>query len=93
MRIAKVIGTVTLSRPHPSLAGYRFVIGVPYSLAGLKADKADGEDLVILDEQGAGFGMRIGFSESGEAAAVFHPEKKPIDAYCGCLIDSITLAE
>ena len=37
MRIADVIGTVTLSRVHPSLAGARWVIGVPYSLKALRA--------------------------------------------------------
>ena len=61
MRIAEVIGTVTLSRSHPSLAGARFVIGVPFSLAALR-DRGgpDGEELVILDELGAGAGHRIG---------------------------------
>jgi ethanolamine utilization protein EutN len=93
MRIAEVIGTVTLSRPHPSLAGFRFVIGVPFSAKALRGGSADGEDLVIYDDLGAGLGSRIGFSESGEAAAPFYPEKKPIDAYCACLLDSVTLSE
>ena len=92
MRIAEVIGTVTLSRPHPSLAGFRFVIGVPFSATALQASKPDGEDLVIYDDLGAGAGSRIGFSESGEAAAPFYPDKKPIDAYCACLLDSVTLS-
>ena len=93
MRIAEVIGTVTLSRPHPSLAGFRFVIGVPFSGKGLRSGKPDGEDIVIYDDLGAGAGSRIAFSESGEAAAPFYPEKKPIDAYCACLLDSVTVAE
>ena len=36
MRIAEVIGTVTLSRVHPTLAGFRWVIGVPFSLKALR---------------------------------------------------------
>ena len=32
MRIAEVIGTITLSRVHPTMTGARWVIGVPYSL-------------------------------------------------------------
>ena len=92
MRIAEVIGSVTLSRTHSSLVGARWLIGVPFSLAGLKADKADGEDLIIYDDLGAGFGSRIGFSEGGEAAAPFLPEKKPIDAYCACLLDHIAMS-
>jgi ethanolamine utilization protein EutN len=92
MRIAKVIGTVTLSRYHPSVEGFRWVIGVPFSLKALREDaKPDGEDLVIFDNLGAGNGSRIGFSEGSEAAAPFHPEKKPVDAYCACILDRVTL--
>ena len=92
MRIAEVIGTVTLSRAHPSLAGFRWVIGVPFSLKALEADgPPDGEDVVIYDGLGAGRGSRIGFSEGGEAAAPFHPEKKPVDAYCACILDTLNL--
>ncbi len=92
MRIADVIGTVTLSRPHPSLAGFRFVLGVPATRKSLlERTASDAEELVIYDDLGAGEGARIAFSESGEAAAPFYPEKKPIDAYCACLIDTLNL--
>ncbi|MSQ95489.1 MAG: carbon dioxide concentrating mechanism protein CcmL [Gemmataceae bacterium] len=90
MRIAEVIGTVTLSRCHPMLAGYRWIIGVPYSLKALKTKTApDGEDFVILDELGAGNGHQIGVSEGGEAVMPFYPERKPLDAYCACILDAI----
>jgi microcompartment protein CcmK/EutM len=92
MRIAEVIGTVTLSRVHPSMTGARWVIGVPLSLKALRNDlPPDGEDLVIYDNLGAGMGNRIGFSEGGEAAAPFHPERKPVDAYCACLLDAVVV--
>ncbi len=92
MRIAEVIGSVTLSRVHPLLVGSRWIIGVPYSLEALRADaKADGEDLVIYDNLGSGIGTKIGFSEGGEAAAPFHPLKKPVDAYAALIIDQIEL--
>jgi ethanolamine utilization protein EutN len=94
MRIAEVIGTVTLSRWHPSVTGFRWIIGVPFSLKALRAGgPPDGEDLVIFDNLGAGNGQRIGFSEGGEAAAPFVPLKKPVDAYCACLLDRLTLAD
>jgi ethanolamine utilization protein EutN len=94
MRIAEVIGTVTLSRMHPSVSGFRWVIGVPFSLKALHNDGApDGEDLVIYDDLGAGSGCRIGFSEGGEAAAPFHPEKKPVDAYCACILDQVSVRQ
>ena len=92
MRIAEVIGTVTLSRAHPSLTGFRWIIGVPFSLKALKDGTPDGEDVVIFDNLGAGHGQRIGFSEGGEAAAPFYPEKKPVDAFCACILDSLTVS-
>jgi microcompartment protein CcmK/EutM len=92
MRIAKVIGTVTLSRSHPSLTGFRWIIGVPYSLKTLEQNKEpDGEDLVIFDNLGAGYGHQIGLSEGGEAAVPFLPERKPVDAYCACILDDVQL--
>lgn len=93
MRIAEVIGTVTLSRCHPSLTGFRWIIGVPFSLKGLKEDKPDGEDVVIFDNLGAGVGSRIGFSEGGEAAVPFNPEKKAVDAYCACILDTVAISD
>lgn len=93
MRIAEVIGTVTLSQVHPSMVGARWILGVPYSLAALTCEgPGDGEDVVIYDNLGAGLGSRVGFSEGAEAAAPFHPQKKPIDAYCACLLDNVTLS-
>jgi ethanolamine utilization protein EutN len=92
MRIAEVIGTVTLSRAHPSLAGLRWVIGVPLSLQALRGDRrGDGEDVVSYDNLGAGTGSLVGFSEGVEAAAPFYPDKKPVDAYCACILDHVTL--
>lgn len=92
MRIAEVIGTVTLSRCHPTIEGFRWIIGVPFSLKALKAGAApDGEDFVILDELGAGFGQKIGVSEGVEAMMPFHPNRKPIDAYDACILDTINV--
>jgi ethanolamine utilization protein EutN len=92
MRIAEVIGTVTLNRVHPALTKHRWIIGVPFSLKALREQNGpDGEDLVILDQLGAGNGQRIGVSEGVEAAAPFFPEKKAVDAYCACIIDHVTI--
>ncbi|MCS6852245.1 MAG: hypothetical protein NZ700_13865 [Gemmataceae bacterium] len=91
MRIAEVIGVVTLSRVHPSVRGARWIIGVPFSRSGLAAGRPDGEDIVLLDVLGAGVGQRVGFTEGAEAAAPFTPAKKPVDAYAGCILDRIYL--
>lgn len=97
MRMGAVIGSVTLKGVHPVLAGSRWIIVQPMSLGALKASVAsgvpegDGEDLVVYDSYGAGIGQMIAFSEGGEAAAPFHPEKKPVDAFCGILLDKVVL--
>lgn len=94
MRIAEVIGTVTLSRVHPTLMGARWIIGVPYSLKALRAEgRGDGEDVVMFDNLGASPGDRVGFSEGGEAAVPFSPEKKPVDAFCACILDQVVVPE
>lgn len=93
MRIAEVIGKVTLSQCHPSIIGYRWIIAVPYSMQAIRDGLPDGEDLVVLDELGAGEGQQVGISEGGEAAAPFIPAKKPIDAYCSCILDRIFLGD
>jgi len=94
MRVAEVIGTVTLSRCHPSWTSLRWVIGVPFSLSALQEGRApDGEDVVIVDNFGAGHGSRIGFSEGVEAAAPYYPEQKPVDAYCACILDHLVIRE
>jgi ethanolamine utilization protein EutN len=94
MRIAEVIGTVTLSRAHPALVGARWLLGVPHSLKALATGSpGDGEDLVIYDNLGAGTGSRIGISEGTEAAAPFHPKKTPVDAFCACILDRVIVSE
>jgi microcompartment protein CcmK/EutM len=92
MRIGKVIGTVTLSRSHPSLAAARYQIVVPLSLDNLSGKTpADAEPLVVYDDLGAGNDSLIAFSEGGEAAQPFYPQPKPVDAYNAALLDSIQL--
>ena len=90
MRIGEVIGTVTLSRSHPSLKGAAWRICVPLNRDGLKGLEAGREEpFVTYDELGAGLGSLIAISEGAEASAPFHPEQKPIDAYNAAILDVI----
>ena len=94
MRIAEIVGTVTLNRSHPSLAGGVFKLAVPLSLDNLlDREPPDADDLVLYDELGSGIGSRVALSESREAAAPFHPEMKPIDAYNAAILDEVRIAE
>jgi ethanolamine utilization protein EutN len=92
VRIAEVVGRVTLSRMHPALRGGRFVIALPMPLEALTEDSPRrGEDVIAYDDLGAGPGSLIGLSEGREAANPFGKVKTPVDAYCACLIDRLSL--
>jgi ethanolamine utilization protein EutN len=93
MRIADVIGTVTLNSVHPSMVGKCFKLVTPLSwddLAGRDGEPL--EEIVALDELGAGIGSRIALSEGREAAMPFHPEVKPVDAYNAAILDTLEYA-
>ena len=92
MRIAKILGNVTLSRSLPEFAGASLRLAVPLSLANLtgKEDRA-ADDLVLWDEFGSGVGDLVALSEGGEAAQPFRPEMKPVDAYNAAILDELDL--
>ncbi len=92
MRIAEVMGRVTLSRVHPNLKGGRYILAFPMPLEALTEGSAKrGEEVVAFDSLGAGPGSLIGLSEGREAANPFGKVKTPVDAYCACLLDRISL--
>ena len=92
MKLARVVGKISLVKVHPTLVGRRWIIAQPLSLAAL----ADGtpttdEEVIIADDLGATSDSMIAFTDGREAAAPFEPERKPIDAYNACLIDSVSI--
>ena len=89
MRIAKVIGTVTLNRCHPSFNGARLRLVVPLSLAELKGQTPQADEMVCWDDNGAGIGSLVAISEGAEASQPFRPELKPVDAYAAAILDSV----
>jgi ethanolamine utilization protein EutN len=94
VRIAKIIGTVTLNSAHPSLLGATLRLAVPLSLDNLQGRAAESaEELVLYDELGAGLGSFVALSEGAEAAQPFRPAIKPVDAYNAALLDQIDIRE
>ena len=92
MRIAEVVGRVTLSRSHSSLQNARYLLTLPLPRSAvMDGSTARGEDVVAFDSLGAGPGCLVGLSEGREAANPFGKVKTPIDAYCACLLDRIDL--
>jgi ethanolamine utilization protein EutN len=99
MRIARVLGTVTMSKRLADLRPGRYVIAEALDNAalhglasGAKRDKPMPESLVVYDELGAGPGQLIALSEGAEATQPFKPERVPIDAYCAAILDTIDMA-
>lgn len=98
MRIARVLGTVTLSRRLDALKPGRLLIAQTLdgqALAGLdqqaKRKTPMPESLVVFDELGAGIGQLIAVSEGREAAMPFYPANVAIDAYAAAILDSVEL--
>lgn len=100
MRIARVIGTVTLSRRLPDLKPGRYVIAEALdgrALEGLenatRREKAMPESLIVFDDMGVGVGQLIAVSEGREACMPWYPEKVPVDAYAAAILDSVEVAQ
>ena len=92
MRIAEVVGTVTLNRCHPTFVGTRLRLAIPLSLADLTTgQQPQAETLVVWDELGSGIGSQIAVSEGAEAAQPFRPHLKPVDAYNAAILDHIDI--
>ncbi|QDU72009.1 EutN/CcmL family microcompartment protein [Mucisphaera calidilacus] len=96
MRIARVIGNVTLGKSLNGFPPGQLLIGEVLdgpALAGIKSSKPRQspmpESLVVFDSLGAGIGAVIAISEGREAAAPFHPGKAPVDAYNAAILDQI----
>jgi len=96
MRIAKILGSVTLSRRHPSLHGGSLRLAAPLSHVELTDPAACGlapaaDSIIVWDDLGAAVGSLIAVSEGGEAAQPFRPALKPVDAYCAAILDNVHL--
>lgn len=92
MRIAKVIGFVTLNRCHPSFDGARLKLVIPQTLGNL-AGTSDQEldTLTAWDEMGAGVGSEVAIAEGPEASQPFRPDVKAVDCYVSAILDSVSI--
>jgi ethanolamine utilization protein EutN len=94
MRIAEIIGRVTLSKCHPSLIGASWRLAVALNHDGLQGKASGrGEPFVIYDEMGSSEGHQVGVSEGAEATAPFYPDQKPVDGYVAAILDQVELTE
>lgn len=92
MRIAKVLGTVTMNSQHPTMSGARLRLIVPLSLGELRDGvPPQADEIVAWDELGSGIGDLVAISEGAEAAQPFRPNYKPIDVYISAILDQLDI--
>jgi ethanolamine utilization protein EutN len=96
MRIARVIGTVTLTRRVAALKSGTLLIAdvldASAAAGNLKSSRRKTpmpESLVVFDDLGAGEGQLIAVSEGAEATMPFRPASVPIDAYNAAILDTV----
>lgn len=90
MRIAKVVGKVTLVRQLEELPAGTYLLVRPMnrgSLAGLNEGSEESE--VVYDCLAAREDDLIGMVEGREAAAPFWPRKVPFNAYNACILEQV----
>ena len=90
MRIARVIGKITLNKKLAEVQPGSYLI-VRTCNRGTLAGKNRGndEELVMFDNLGSREGDLTGLVEGAEASVPFKPLKVPYDAYNACIIDTI----
>jgi microcompartment protein CcmK/EutM len=90
VRIARVIGKLTLNQQLPDLRPGSYLV-VRTCNRGTLAGRNEGNDetLVLYDSLGAREGDLVGLVEGREATAPFYPEKVPYDCYNACILDSV----
>jgi len=93
MRIARVIGNLTLNRQMSDLVAGRYLVVRPLDRDSLAGDRQGGaESIVVFDELSAGIGDLVGISEGREATAPFWPKKAPYDCYNAAILDEVDFA-
>ncbi len=94
MRIAEVVGKVTLSRCHDTFRHANLKLVIPLLAEDLVSETPPAaETLVAWDEMGAGPGAIVALSEGPEASQPFRPEVKPIDAYVAAILDALNIEQ
>lgn len=83
MQIARVIGTVVVTRKDENLSSRTLLLVQPLAADG----QAAGRPLVAVDAVGAGVGENVFFVRGKEASFPFYPSEPPVDAGIVGIVD------
>jgi len=92
MKLARTIGSLTLSKSHPAMANAQFrLVEIVESIDKIDTEPLGGETVVCWDLCSTGIGDLVALAEGPEAAQPFMPEVKPLDASIVALLDEVEL--
>ena len=92
MKLARTIGTVTLSRFHPAMESATLrCVEIVESIDRVNAQPLGGETVVAWDLCSCGIGDLVAHAEGPESAQPFRPDVKPLDASIVALLDEVDL--
>jgi ethanolamine utilization protein EutN len=83
VHLARVIGTVVVTRKDENLANSTLLLVQPLNAAGEPVGRA----LVAIDSVGAGVGENVFFVRGKEASFPFYPSEPPVDAGIVGIVD------
>lgn len=90
MKLARTIGTVTLSRCHPAMeAAVLRCVEMVNSVDQIDKQPLGGDTVVAWDLCGTGIGDLVALAEGPESAQPFRPDVKPLDASIVALLDEV----
>ena len=92
MKLARTIGTVTLSRFHPAMKAAKLrCVEIVDDIDRIETQPLGGDTVVAWDLCGTGIGDLVALAEGPESAQPFYPEVKPLDASIVALLDEVSL--
>jgi microcompartment protein CcmK/EutM len=92
MKLARTIGTVTLSRSHPSMGAAKLrCVEIVDDIDRIDTQPLGGDTVVAWDLCGTGIGDLVAVAEGPESAQPFYPDLKPLDASIVALLDDVEL--
>ena len=92
MKIARTIGSVTLSKAHPGMDQAKLrLVEIVDSADRIDEQPLGGDSIVAWDLCSSGVGDLVALAEGPEAAQPFRPIVKPLDASIVALLDQIDL--
>ena len=87
MQIARVVGTVVVTRKDDNLAALTLLLVQPLT----PEREPEGRPLVAVDAVGAGVGEEVFFVRGKEASFPFYPVEPPVDAGIVGIVDHWTV--